>query len=172
MNLFKELEIMQAKVKNPQEFIKEIIKSPAFVQELEASIHVSGQTIEQKNDGEPAFEIPQTQEEKQRRRFWTRNHQQDQSTPAESIQKDQSQEVRIPPRSMFVLQLDSSGNLVGLPVKKQEVQEERNQDEEPETVIKGKFKHLRDRFQRKTSSEDESQEGIGSKFLGIFRREH
>jgi len=170
MNLFKELEVMQAKVKNPQEFIKEIIKSPAFVQEVDPSIHLPGQTIEQQYDTEPAYEIPHTQGEHQRRRFWTRNHQQDPSTPPESIQKDQAQEVRIPPPSTFVLQLDSNGNLVGLPVKKQKLQEERNQEEEPETGIKGKFKHLGNRFHRKNSSEDESDEGIGSKLLGIFRR--
>lgn len=171
MDLFKELEVMQAKVKNPQEFVKEIIKSQAFVQELKPSIHVSTQTNEQQHDTASAYEILQTQGETQKRPFWTRNPHQDLSLSQESIQKDQAQEVQIPPRSTFVLQLDNNGNLVGLPVKKQKLQEGKNQEEEPETGIKGIFKHLRDRFHRKNSSEDESHEGIGSKLLGIFRRE-
>jgi hypothetical protein len=81
-----------------------------------------------------------------------------------------------PIRTTFTLDIDSNGNLVGFPMKKQKPHNGKNiennpenQVEEPAKGIKGKLLQLASWFRRKKTAEGET-EGIVSKIKGIFRR--
>jgi len=171
LRLFKELEVMQEKVKNPQEFVKEIIQSQAFLQKMEPTNYSPKQTIEQQPSMEPILEIPQKEEEKQRRLFRIKDHKLHHKAQQEITQTDQQEQEVTTPRSTFILQLDENGNLVGLPIKKPKFEKENKQKEEQVKDIKGKLKHIGFLLHRMNASEEESSEGIGGKIRGIFRRD-
>lgn len=191
MRLFKDLEIVEARVKNPEDLIKEIIASETSLQEMEPSLRVPEEAVEQEYYLEPASEIPEDQNENHRYLFWKRKEKREgeetekkqwfsfvkRKNDLESdyeypdlATEDREQLERIP-RSTFVLQVDTNGNLVGLPVKKSKPESEKKQDEEPEKGIKGRLKQLGSLFRRKGSSDAEANEGIGAKIKGIFRRD-
>jgi hypothetical protein len=171
MRLFKDLELAEARVKNPEELKKDIIASETPLQEIEPSLRLPEEAVEQEHYIEPASEIPQDKKEKQRHPFWKRknDYEPDYESP-DATTEDREQFERIP-RSTFVLQLDSNGTLVGLPVKKPKPEGEKKQEEEPETGIRGRLHKIGSLFRQKDSSEAEPSEGIGAKIKGIFRRE-
>jgi len=106
----------------------------------------------------------------------------------ETNRDDEPVEEEMPPsRSTFTLQLDPSGNLVGFPLKKPSSPQERkgwssskhtphseeeDSEEETEEGFRGKLKHLFSVFQRRSSEDSDSPEGIGEKIKGIFRRKN
>lgn len=191
MRLFKDLEVVEARVKNPEDLIKEIIVSETLLQETEPSLRMPAEAVEQENYLEPALEIPEDQNENHRHLFWKRKEkiegeetekkwwfsflkmkndlESDDEYPY-LITEDGEHLERIP-RSTFVVQLDTNGNLVGLPVKKPRPETKNKQEEELEKGIKGRLKQLGSVFHKRGSSDAEASEGIGAKIKGIFRRD-
>lgn len=143
MRLFKDLEVVEAKVKNPTVFLKDQIEQDSIAQKIELSMHKPEESLEQQKPLEPSTEIPLNQDDSERRPFWRKKQkpglESDEKKPIFSVLSDEQQtqqeqqthqeldiatEVDQPapqveiPRSTFVLQVDAEGNLVGLPLKK------------------------------------------------------
>ncbi len=193
MKLFKDLELVEAKVKNPSVLVKEQIESDAITQKIELTLYKPEEALEQQKPIEPPTDIPLDQEDTQKQPFWRRRPKPESSLeekkPRFSFlhrQQYDHQELEVLteveesvpqveiPRSTFVLQIDVEGNLVGLPLKKKKpkIEEETNAvpDEESVRGLKGMLKKIGSLFHRKGASDSESGGGIGEKIKGIFRR--
>lgn len=193
MKLFKDLELVESKIKNPSVFLNEQIEPDAMTQKLELTLYKPEEVLDQQKPIEPTTEIPLDQEDTQKQPFWRRRPKPESSLDEKKqrfsfLHKEQPAhqelevrtEVEQPPppveipRSTFVLQVDSEGTLVGLPLKKQKPKkgDEINAGSEDESVhgFKGKLKKIRSLFHRKGGSDSESSGGIGEKIKGIFHR--
>lgn len=193
MKLFKDLELVEAKVKNPSVFINERIEPDAITQKLELTFYKPEEALEQQKPIEPTTEIALDSEGIQKQPFWRRkpkpeSNLEDKKPRFSFLHKEQHihqdleviteveesiSQVEIP-RSTFVLQVDSEGNLVGLPLKKNKPKKEEgtNAASEGEDVhgLKGKLKKIGSLFHRKGALDSESSGGIGEKIKGIFHR--
>ncbi len=193
MKLFKALEQVELKVKNPTVFLNEQKEPDAMTQKIELTFYKPEEALEQQKPIEPTTEIPLDQEDTLKQPFWRRKpkpesgseekkprfsflHKEPHTHQELEVQTEVEQpapQVEIP-RSTFVLQVDSEGNLIGLPLKKQKPkkEEETNAVPEDEAVrgLKGKLKKIGSLFHRKTVSDSESSGGFGEKIKGIFRR--
>lgn len=193
MRLFKDLELVEAKIKNPSILLTDQIESDSITQKIELTKYGPEEPLDQQKPIEPSTEVPLDQEEKQRRPFWRKKQKPqsdvDEKKPKFSFFHEEQQtqqelevvtEIEQPtpqveiPRSTFVLQVDPEGNLVGLPIKKQKPKNEEETKEGAEDTpvrgIKGKLQHIGSLFHRKGSSDSEPSGGIGDKIKGIFRR--
>jgi hypothetical protein len=186
LNLFKDLESLEAKVKNPEVFEGKSIESEAFLHEIDLPMQNSEEAGEEPQSMEPPREIPQKKGEKKKQSLLEKKEKRGKQPEfATSTGLEQPvQEVKIP-RSTFILELDSDGHLVGLPVKKPIMEKEKKdwfffkrktqsgaveQQEEPVKGIKGKLKHVVSTLRRKKSSEAEPREGIGGTIKGLLKR--
>ncbi|HUS98773.1 MAG TPA: hypothetical protein VMY59_00440 [Candidatus Thermoplasmatota archaeon] len=205
LRLFKDLDSLEAKVKNPEVFKGQSIESESFLQDTELptqnnvesdeeppSIEPSGEILlEKKDKKKTSFLEKKEKREKQSKKkikWFTfqkkeKNNQPEHTAPAEIEQH--AQEVKIP-QSTFILQLDSDGHLVGLPIKKSKPEQakkgwfslrgksrpdaEVNQEAEPVKGIKGKLLRVLSGLRQKKSLESESGGGIGDKIKGLFKR--
>lgn len=190
MKLFKDLEQVEAKVKNPTVFLNEQNKSDAMTQKLELTVYTPEEGIEKQKPIEPTMEISFNREEQP---FWRRKpkpqsgsqekkprfsffHKEEQTHPEPEVFTEVEQpalQVEIP-RSTFVLQVDPDGNLIGLPHKKHKSKKEEETSPAPEgdsvRGLTGKLKKIKTLFHRKEDSDAQSSSGIGEKIKGIFRR--
>ena len=135
MKVFKDLEIIEAKVKNPTLYGKELLQSTTLLTEFERHVHRTIDALQTPRPQKPRTEINQKQEEP-RHPFWKKkeNHETDtekthrfpsikpeknmQPKPVAPVEVEEpASDVRVS-RSTFVLQLDENGNLIGLPIKK------------------------------------------------------
>jgi hypothetical protein len=205
LRLFKDLDSLEAKVKNPDVFKAQSIESEAFLQETEPPIQNSVESDEEPFSIEHSGEILLEKKDKKKNSFlekkekrekqskkkmnWftfqkkEKNNQPEHAAPAEI--EWHPQEVKIP-QSTFILQLDSDGHLVGLPIKKSKPEQakkgwfslrgksrpdaEANQEAEPVKGIKGKLFHVFSGLRQKETLESESSSGIGDKLKGFFKR--
>jgi hypothetical protein len=193
--LFKELETVEEKIKNPDLIVEEIFEPEESIQEVELPSEIPSE--DKTPPSEPVGETPSSK--KQKRTFSIQHEKKKikrshlwRKAPTEekdlSVSPEFEQQPRIlkPLRSTFVIQFDSEGNLIGLPVKKPKPKKEKKglfpfgrkgtskaaeqPEEEPAAGFKGKIKKLTSRFRRKKSSEAESSGGIGGKLKGLLRR--
>jgi hypothetical protein len=135
MRVFKDLEIIEAKVKNPTLYGKELLQSTTRLTEFERHVHRKVDVLQPPRQHKPQTEVTERQEEP-RHPFWKKKDTQEPETkkpkrfPFMKTEKNMQQEPDTPveveeqfsdvpiTRSTFVLQLDENGNLVGLPIKK------------------------------------------------------
>lgn len=193
MRLFKDLEIVEAKVKNPYLFNHEWLEPAESSRTIELPFHKPEEPAGPQKQITPTTEILFDEEEKPKRPFWKKKQK-----PSQDDQKrkklfflfkeeidtepdlevvntveESAPQVEIP-RTTFVLQVDSEGNLVGLPLKKHKPkkEEETNAVSEEESVrgLKGKLKKIGSLFHRKGASDSESSGGISEKLKGLFHR--
>ncbi|MBN1860365.1 MAG: hypothetical protein JW840_02765 [Candidatus Thermoplasmatota archaeon] len=186
LRLFKDLESIEAKVKNSELFEKDFSRAETFLREIEPQVKKPEEPNEETSQPEPPDEMRPELEEKQKRPFWRKKEKQfeppglktpwfsflkrktdnqlEQETPTEV--EAPTPEIKIP-RSTFILQLDTEGNLTGLPLKKPKPEK---QEEEQVKGLRGKLGHIGSFLRRKNASEAESKTGIGDKIKGIFRR--
>jgi hypothetical protein len=189
MKLYKDLQSVEAKVKNPEQLKKESIESETIMQKIEPSLQKPEVPIQDQQPIEPTGEIslkrkepkrpflekidePEIPAEKKTHWFaFFKKEKTDDSElkPAPEVEQ-QPQEIKIS-RSTFILQLDDAGNLIGFPMKKT-LQGAEESEREPVKGIKGKLIQLASMFRRKKSEEAESSGGIGEKIKGIFRRKN
>lgn len=189
MKLYKDLQSVEAKVKNPEQLKKESIEPEIIIQKIEPSLQKPEVTIQEQQPIEPTGEIPLKKKETKRpflekidepeipaekKTHWFaffKKEKTDDSElkPAPEVEQ-QPQEIKIS-RSTFILQLDDAGNLIGFPMKKT-LQGAEESEREPVKGIKGKLIQLASMFRRKKSEEAESSGGIGEKIKGIFRRKN
>ena len=186
MRLFKDLDSIEAKVKNSELFEKDTNNTETFLQEIEPQVKKPEVPSEENSQLEPPGEMLPEAEEKQRRLFWRKKEKQERpSGPKTSLfsfekrktdnqpEQETSKELETPipeikiPRSTFTLQLDTEGNLTGFTLKK--IKSEK-QEEEQVKGLKGKLRHIGSLLRRENASEAESKMGIGDKIKGIFRR--
>jgi len=195
LQLFHEVQSVEAKVKNPDESKKESYRAATILQEIKPTVQISDSTTEERQPLEPAGEIPLKKKEDTKKSFlkkidkpeipsekkthwfdFLKTEKNDIQEPESSLEVEpQPEEIAIL-RSTFVLQLDNDGNLTGFPMKKpqreKKIRQGTEETEEPVKGIKGKLKHITSRFRRKNSDESESSGGIGDKIKGIFRRKN
>jgi hypothetical protein len=205
LRLLKDVESLEEKVKNPDVFTEEEIKPEIVFQEVEQPGHIPDFIDEQVQPREPFEEIPQkkikkfrqplikkqekmegpSREKKPWLSFLKKNIKNVQVLEPSSELEPKPQEGTIP-RSTFILQLDTSGNLVGFPIKKQKQENQKKgwlfsrrkpqeggttlSEEETAKGIKGKLKGIVSKLGRRKSSEGESSGGMVGKITGIFRR--
>jgi len=195
LKLFHEVQSVEAKIKNPEEFKKESCSDSAILQEKKSPLEKSPDTPQTTQHLEPAGEIPENKREKlqkpgakkidtpkipeENKTHWfdflkLEQHDIQALEPTEKI-KSEPEEAQIP-QSTFVLELDTTGNLTGFPLKKppreKKTSPESGEIEEPVTGIRGKLKHLIAQFRRKNPEDSESSGGIGEKLKGVFRRKN
>lgn len=147
MRLFKDLEAVETRVKNPEEIQKEILESEQGVNTIQPTLHSPEQALEDHQALEPASDVPQSTEEKQRRKLWRRTQKQNRDpepkkqrfsflkgtpplqsdlTPTlENLEDEQKEHLARPTRSTFVLEFDSNGTLVGFPLKRPKLEKEK-----------------------------------------------
>jgi hypothetical protein len=135
MKVFKDLEIIEAKVKNPTIYGKELLKSTTNLTDFERHVHRTVDVLQTPRLHKPRGEVTQKQEgpstllperkeklgtePKKTHRFPFIN--QERNVQRETIaQIEVEKQISNPPvtRSTFVLQLDENGTLIGLPIKK------------------------------------------------------
>lgn len=190
--LFDDLQTLEEQIKNPEPRLESAIQSNVILQE--AKQQIKSPTLPKQQVLEPAGEIhyhkstrqkqllfrTQVSEEEPGHRVISRSSLSKQKKildiqPEVTDHEDQQPLEVKPFRSTFVLDIDSNGNLVGFPVKKQKPGKEpggetgEHPETEPATGIKGKLMQIGSRLRRKSSSEGEA-EGILEKIKGIFRR--
>lgn len=195
MKVFKDLEIIEAKVKNPTVYGKELLQSTTRLTEFERNVHRTVDALHTPRRLKPRTEVTQKQEElrhpslkgkekqvtetKKTHRFAffkpENNIQRKPVGPVE-VEEEKIFDVGVT-RCTFVLQLDENGTLVGLPIKKpkpdhKNTQEESNggSAEQPPEGIRGRLQQIGSLFHRKNSPESESSSGFGDKIKGLFRR--
>jgi hypothetical protein len=144
MGLFKTLESMEEKVKNPDLTSDRIFESKEDLQELEHPVQIPVEAVQEPEPLEPVGEIPPKDKERRKRTPFLKNKQIEQTTERKinrhsfwkketlnEIDPDAATEVPQqlkdikPIRSTFSLQLDENGNLVGLPIKKPKLKTEK-----------------------------------------------
>jgi hypothetical protein len=144
MGLFKTLESMEEKVKNPDLTSDRIFESKEDLQELEHLVQIPVEVVQESEPLEPVGEIPPKDKERRKRSPFFKKKQTEQPTERKinrhsfwkketinEIDPDAATEVPQqlkdikPIRSTFSLQLDVNGNLVGLPVKKPKLKTEK-----------------------------------------------
>ncbi|MBN2599400.1 MAG: hypothetical protein JXA75_02580 [Candidatus Thermoplasmatota archaeon] len=206
LRLFQELQSVEAKVRNPDQWKPTVLVTKASSQDLEPPRQNLEETHKETSLGEPTGELPQEMEEEHKRSFLNRpetheghperktrlfgflHKEHPVDLAIESNRDDEPVEEEMPPsRSTFTLQLDPSGNLVGFPLKKPSIPQERkgwfsskrtthsegeDSEEETEEGFRGKLKHLFSFFRRQSSEDSDSPEGISEKIKGIFRRKN
>ncbi len=195
IKLFHELQSVEAKIKNPEAFIREPFVPITLPHEKKFPIEATPHKVQTTQRLEPTGEIvdkkkeeiqkpvlkkintPEILPEKKTRWFdFLKLDQPDIQEPKQPVETvPEPVEVQTF-RSTFILELDSSGNLSGFPLKKprpeKKTSSESGETEEPATGIKGKLKHLTARFRRKSTEDSESSGGIGEKLKGLFRRKN
>jgi hypothetical protein len=144
MGLFKTLESMEEKVKNPDLASDRIFESKEDLQELEHPVQIPVEVVQEPEPLEPVGEIPPKDKERRKRSPFFKKKQTEQPTEGKinrhsfwkketinEIDPDAATEIPQqlkdikPIRSTFSLQLDVNGNLVGLPVKKPKLKTEK-----------------------------------------------
>ncbi len=202
LRLFQDLDSLEVKVKNPDIVEGQSLESDAFLQEVDLPIQNPIEADEEPLSVEPSGEIPRKKKERsflkkkekrekpsEKKNNWftfQKKEKNNQSGLAASTEiEPQALEVKIP-QSTFILQLDDTGHLVGLPIKKPKPEQEKkgwfslrsksrldtstNQEAEPAKGIIGKLKQIIPGLRQKKSSETESSNGIGDKIKGLFKR--
>lgn len=191
MELFDDLETLEQQIRNPDTLEEEPIKTKVVLQPIEPPIRTPMQPREQQPVLEPTGEIPRKVKKKQPHiQFQKQDVDQAADHPSlrrfslltkkKGLTSDQRLTEEIAPqpldiqvvRTTFTLDIDSNGNLVGFPLKKQRPETSTStveQSEEPAKGIKGKLTHLVSRFRRKESSEGGSA-SIVEKIKGVLRR--
>jgi hypothetical protein len=203
--IFDALETLEEQIKNPETSADEFLKTKAILQELEPPIQQPEKVIEEPQPIQPAGEIhfkrtgkptkilfntSSIEEEPAKRdikRFaFLKGKKNLEPEPAIITETAPEPKEEKPFRSTFTLELDSNGNLIGLPLKKPKPETEKKgwsyfkrkkqgeipeqSEEEQPKGIKGIAKKIGSKLRRSKTSEGESSEGIGSKIKGIFRR--
>ena len=180
MVLFKSLESMEEKVKNPELYVEELFESEEILQEVERPTQIPAEVVEEPQRIEPVGEISQSKKERRKRSllfiherkeqpaerkinrlsFW-RKEKINELEPDAATEVPQQLKDTKPPRSTFILQFDGNGNLVGLPVKKPKL----------ETEKKGWF-FFRRKGQAETAeqSEEEPAKGIKGKLNRVVSK--
>jgi hypothetical protein len=189
MKLYKDLQSVEAKVKNPEQLKKESVEPETIIQKIEPSLQKPEVTIQEQQPIEPTGEISLKRKEPKRPflekidepeisaekkihwfAFFKKEKTDDSELKPSSEVEQPLQEIKIS-RSTFILQLDDAGNLIGFPMKKT-LQGTEEPKGEPVKGIKGKLIQLTSMFRRKKSEESESSGGISEKIKGIFRRKN
>ncbi len=196
LRLFHEVQSVETKVKNPEEFKKESYPVVTTLQQIKPQAQISDSTAEGQQSIEPAGEISLKKKAEQKKSFLKKLDKPE--IPSEKkthwfgflkTEKQDIQELEPPLevepqpeditilRSTFTLQLDNDGNLTGFPMKKPQQEKKTRQgteeaEEEPVKGIKGTLKHITSRFRHKSPDESESSSGIGDKIKGIFKRKN
>jgi hypothetical protein len=190
MKLYKDLQSVEAKVKNPEQLKKESIEPEIIIQKIEPSLQKPEVPIQEQQPIEPTGEMPLKEKEKPKRpflekidepeipsekkthwfAFFKKEKTDDSELKPDPEVEQQPQEIKIS-RSTFILQLDDAGNLIGFPMKKTQQGTEESEGE-PVKGIKGKLIQIASMFRRKKSEESESSGGISEKIKGIFRRKN
>jgi hypothetical protein len=144
MVLFKSLESMEEKVKNPELYVEELFESEEILQEVERPTQIPAEVVEEPQRIEPVGEISQNKKERRKRSplfkherkeqpaerkinrlsFWRKEKINELEPDAATEVPQQLKDIK-PPRSTFILQFDGNGNLVGLPVKKPKLETEK-----------------------------------------------
>ena len=171
MVLFKSLESMEEKVKNPELYVEELFESEEILQEVERPTQIPAEVVEEPLRIEPVGEISPSKKERRKRSslfiherkeqpaerkinrlsFWRKEKINELEPDAATEVPQQLKDIK-PPRSTFILQFDGNGNLVGLPVKKPKL----------ETEKKGWF-FFRRKGQAKTAEQSEEEPAKGMK---------
>jgi hypothetical protein len=200
--LLKAIKSMEDKIKNPELIGEELFEPEVPLHEVEPSSQIPTETIREQNTIESTGEIPLKKKEKRKKwltlkpkqevlsevqikrhhSFWKKEKIGELGTDTNFV-KQQSLKSIAPKRVTFTLQLYPDGNLVGFPLKKSILVQEKKgwlflkkkgesaqPEEEPAKGIKGKLLRVVSRIKPKKSSEEESAVGIGSKIKGIFKR--
>jgi hypothetical protein len=135
--LFKSLESMEEKVKNPEMLVEELFESETTLQEIEPPAHIPTDIIKEQPSLEPVGEIPGEKKERRKRSlvfahelrekpeelkkkrlaFW-RKVKTDELDADSVLDNEQHLETTPLLRSTFTLQFTDDGNLVGFPLKK------------------------------------------------------
>ena len=177
LRLFQEVQLVEAKVRNPDLWKPTSHVTKASSQDQETPRQSFEETSEKRPLGEPTGELPHEMEEEQEQSFLDRPeplkghperktqwfgflHKQHSEDPAiESNRDDEQAEVEIRPlQSTFTLQLDPSGNLTGFPLKKPSISQEK----------KGWFSSKRTTHPEGGDSEEETDEGFRGKLKHLF----
>jgi hypothetical protein len=175
--LFKELESMEEKVKNPELLVDELFEPEITLQEIEPPFQIP---TEEQQPIEPDNEIPS--EKKQKRKlslflqhkpknqiekkkikhlsFWRKAKIGDLDPDAITKEHQQLDGVK-QPRSTFILQYDENGNLTGFPLKKPK----------PEKQKKGWFPFRRKHTEEEAEQpEEEPAKGIKGKLKRVVSK--
>jgi hypothetical protein len=188
VELFKELRLLEQKVKNPNLVVAEIDEPRIKPQDVEPVRAPLPETIVERHPLEPRREIQGTEKEKGKkpspiisvqktvieeqkkepRSLW-RKEKTRALEPQIPTNTQQVSKEKIPSQSTFTLQLDPEGNLIGFPLKKHRP-EKKGGENEPSKGIKARFLRMIPGRKSTESSSEESQGGIGSKIKGIFKR--
>jgi hypothetical protein len=171
MVLFKALESMEEKIKNPELFVEELFESEKILQEVESPTQMPTEVVEEPQRIEPLGEISQSKKERRKRSplfilerreqpaerkinrysFWKKKTINELKPDAATEEEHQLKKIK-PTRSTFILQFDGNGNLVGLPVKKSKLKTEK----------KGWF-FFRRKGQAETAEQSEEEPAKGMK---------
>jgi hypothetical protein len=175
MILFKSLESMEEKVKNPELSGEELFKSEEILQEVERPTQIPTEVVEKPQRIEPVDEISPKKKERRKRSPLFKHERREQPAekkinrlsfwkkvtinelePEVATKGEHQLQNNKPTRSTFILQFDGNGNLVGLPVKKLKL----------ETGKKGWF-FFRRKGQAETGEqpEEEPVKGIKGKLI-------
>jgi hypothetical protein len=194
LKLIEDVRSAQARVQNPGELLKpsfdqvtvlKQIEPPVKQHEKPPVVHPPIQPTREikKPDHKPSSkpvvtktQKPELSSEKKKKWFDFLRIEvtEDEEIPSTPEVEPEPEDPMVQP-STFVLQLDTSGNLVGFPLKKTHEHRKPQQSEEPEKGIKGIIQRLGSKFRRKSSEGSESAEssgGIADKIKGIFRRKN
>jgi hypothetical protein len=175
--LFKSLESIEEKVKNPEMRIEGLFESDTTLQEVESPHQTPIESVHEQPLIEPSGEIPSENKTKQKRSLFSAHERKEppaelkkrrlsswrktkigEFNPDEILNDQQHLEPNAPSRSTFTLQFDADGNLVGFPLKKLI----------PEHEKKGWFF-----FRKKGDSEQPEEEpakGIKGKLLRVVSK--
>jgi hypothetical protein len=171
MVLFKSLESMEEKVKNPELYVEELFESEEILQEVERPTQIPAEVVEEPQQIEAVGEISPNKKEKRKRSplfiherkeqpaerkinrlsFWRKEKINELEPKAATEVPQQLKDVN-PPRTTFILQFDGNGKLVGLPIKKPKL----------ETGKKGWF-FFRRKGQAETAEQSEEEPAKGMK---------
>lgn len=171
--LFKELETMEEKIKNPELLVEELFEPETTIPEVELPPQIPTDVQTEPQPTEPVGETPAPKKQKRlplfrhkkeqkiekkikRSHLWRKAPTDEKDLTASTEIAQQLQEPK-PLRSTFTLQFDPDGNLAGLPVKKPK----------PEREKKGLFP-----FRRKGQSEtaEQPEEEPVSGFKGKLKK--
>ncbi len=171
--LFKELETMEDKIKNPELLVEDLFEPETTIQEVELPPQIPTDVQTEPQPTEPVGETPDQREKKRSPLFRHKKEQKIEKKIKQShrwrkapidekdltVSSEIAQQLQEPKplRSTFTLQFDPDGNLVGLPVKKPK----------PEGEKKGLFP-----FRRKGQSEtaEQSEEEPVRGFKGKLKK--
>ena len=175
--LFKSLESMEEKVKNPEMLVEELFESETTLQEVEPLTQIPVETIHEQPSIEPSGEIPLEKKARQKKSLFSTHERKELSGALKekrlsfwrkakigeldadaALDGQQHLEAITPARSTFTLQFDPDGNLVGFPLKKPI----------PEHEKKGWFS-----FRKKGDSEQPEEEpakGMKGKLLRVVSK--